>query len=166
MEQAPRATLRVAIAGVCVVVAYAVLAAVQIFVLNPLAAVPGVALNEIYAEMDAAGEGNGWIFAVVVLAGACVLAVALAVAVLRARMGPEGAAMMFLAFLVGGAPTYFMASFGPGMGLADTFGVSGGDHSGWGALFYGVSLLALVTLVALAIRRALLGRQPAAARGQ
>lgn len=39
----PRATAAVAIAGALAVIAYAVAAAVQILVLNPLAAVPGAA---------------------------------------------------------------------------------------------------------------------------
>lgn len=45
-----RRPLVVAVIGTVVVVAYALLAAVQILVLNPLAAVPGAELSRIYAS--------------------------------------------------------------------------------------------------------------------
>lgn len=41
------------------------------------------------------------------------------------------------------------------MSLADTYGISGGDHSPWGAVLYGVSLLSLMAVtVSLAVGRA------------
>lgn len=74
-------TRRIAALGTLAVVAYAALAAVQILVLNPLAAVPGRT----------------------------------------------------------------------GMALADSFGISGGDHAPWALPLYIASALALVALVTLAV---------------
>lgn len=153
MKNAPRATVVVVILGVAAVVLYAVFAAVQILVLNPLAAVPGASLESIYGEMAAAGETGFPTMTLLDLGAGCVLAVLVGVAVLRARLIPEGALMMFLAVLVGGAPAYFFASFGIGMSLADTFAISGGDHSPWSSVLYGVSLLSLVAVVVLAVAR-------------
>ncbi len=55
----------------------------------------------------------------------------------------------YLGLLVAGMPGYFVASFGPGMGLADTYGIRGGDFAVGGAALCAVSLLSLVALVAL-----------------
>jgi hypothetical protein len=49
----------VAIIGAGTLFAYALLAAVQILVWNPLAAVPGAGLAQIYSEVAAAGESMG-----------------------------------------------------------------------------------------------------------
>lgn len=75
----------------------------------------------------------------------------LAVLCLRGRTGPLFTAMMYLAMLFFGAPAYFVASFGPGMALADTFGVSGGDHALGARPLYAVSLLAFIGVVVLAV---------------
>ena len=53
----------------------------------------------------------------------------------------------FLVLLALGAPAYFWANFGPGMALADTFFVSGGDHSPWSAPLYVTSGLAVLARV-------------------
>ena len=63
------------------------------------------------------------------------------------RVHPFVPAMGFLSLLMLGAVGYFIASFSAGMGLADTFGISGGDYSRWSRLLYAVSLLAGVALV-------------------
>ena len=67
-----------------------------------------------------------------------------------------------LASLVAASPAYFMASVGPGMALADTYGVGGGDHSPWAWPIYVVSVLALAGLVAVVV---LLLRGPAGGLG-
>lgn len=45
-----------------------------------------------------------------------------------------------------------MASFGPGMALADTFLISGGNHSLWYLPLYAVSALAFVAVIIVTAR--------------
>jgi hypothetical protein len=154
----------VGLIGTAVVLAYAVFAAIQILVLNPLAAVPGLTLGEVRAELGAAGETIDVMGVLVTLAIGPLLAVAFALSGLSRAASPAGIAIGQLGVLVCGAPAYFTASFGPGMALADGFGISGGDHSSWSALLYVVSLIALVGIATIAIadarrRSAALSRQ-------
>jgi hypothetical protein len=53
--------------------------------------------------------------------------------------------------IVLGTPAYFFASFGPGMSLADTYPISGGDHSPWARPLYAASALALLALVGVVV---------------
>ncbi|NJI57865.1 hypothetical protein HCX50_00320 [Microbacterium oxydans] len=147
MTPLPRRTLWISIVGVLAVTAYAAVAAVQILVLNPLAAVPGRTLDEIRAEMDAAGEVLLWEPVAFILGIGVVLAVVVAIASIRGRAHPMVPVMSYLALLMLGAFGYFTASFGVGMSLADTFGISGGDYSPWARPLYAVSLFAGVALV-------------------
>ncbi len=140
------------IVGACGVTAYAVLAAVQILVLNPLAAVPGASLAQIHREMAAAGE-SPWTAGTLTVLG---IGVALALLVLvllwvRDDRSALAAALAYLGLLVCGAPAYFIASFGPGMALADTYGISGGDHAPYGLVLYAISALAVVAMAVVAI---------------
>ena len=138
----------VALIGTGAVVAYALLAAVQILVWNPQAAVPGVGLDQIYADVAATGESMAAGMVIAFLTVGPLLAIALLVGAWRR---PEGRASVvgvpFLVLLALGAPAYFWANFGPGMALADTFFVSGGDHSAWSAPLYVTSGLAVLALV-------------------
>lgn len=52
-----------------------------------------------------------------------------------------------------GAPAYFIASFGPGMSLADGLMISGADHSHWSLLLYAGSILALVGAIIVGFSR-------------
>ena len=144
----------VALIGTGAVVAYALLAAVQILVWNPQAAVPGVGLDQIYADVAATGESMAAGMVIAFLAVGPLLAIALLVGVWRR---PEGRASVvgvrFLVLLALGAPAYFWANFGPGMALADTFFVSGGDHSPWSAPLYVTSGLAVLALVVFLLAR-------------
>lgn len=56
MTRIQRRTLLISIVGVLAVLAYAVLAALQILVLNPLAAAPGLTMDEIRFAMAEAGR--------------------------------------------------------------------------------------------------------------
>lgn len=150
MTRMPRRTLWISIVGVLAVTVYAAWAALQILVLNPLAAVPGRTLDEIRAEMSAAGEVLLWEPVAFILGIGVVLAVVGAVVSIRGHAHPMVPAMSFLALLMLGAPGYFAASFGVGMSLADTFGISGGDYSPWARPLYAVSLLAGAALIAAA----------------
>ncbi|WP_101848157.1 hypothetical protein [Zhihengliuella sp. ISTPL4] len=163
MTPVPRPTLWISIAGVLAVTAYAALAAVQILVLNPLAAAPGgLSLDEVRAAMSNAGESLMPQAVLGILGAGVCLGIGTAVVCVVTRVHPIVPAMTFLAVLMGGAPAYFVASFGPGMGLADTFGISGADASPWALPLYAVSALAAVGVLigaALTSRR----RGPASA---
>ena len=151
----PAAIARV---GTLAVAAYAAMAALQILVLNPLAAAPGRSLAQIHADMDAAGESLGTPTVVVVAGVALAMAITLAV---NARREPPSSWRLYLAgylaILMLGVPAYWVASFGAGMSLADTYGITGGDHSPWALPLYAVSALAFIGLVTLAAA-ALTGR--------
>ncbi len=69
-------------------------------------------------------------------------------------MAPDSALAWQLAVLALGAPAYFWGAFGMGMDLADTFMITGGDHSAVPPVLYAVSGWALVALVGLHVPRA------------
>lgn len=165
MTPVPRPTLWISIAGVLAVTAYAALAAVQILVLNPLAAAPGgLSLYEVRAAMSNAGESLMPQTVLGILGAGVCLGTGTAVVCVVTRAHPIVPAMTFLAVLMGGAPAYFVASFGPGMGLADTFGISGADASPWALPLYAVSALAAVgVLIGAALTSRRRGPSPATA---
>lgn len=69
---------------------------------------------------------------------------------------PRAAMFTYLALLVFGTPAYFIASFGAGMGLADTYAIGGADSSPWAQPLYlvsAMSLLAAVTIGAIDLTR-------------
>lgn len=165
MTPVPRPTLWICVAGVLAVTAYAALAAVQILVLNPLAAAPGgLSLDEVRAAMSNAGESLMPQTVLGILGAGVCLGVGTAVVCLLTRAPAVVAGMTFLVLLMGGAPAYFVASFGPGMGLADTFGISGADASPWALPLYAVSALSAVgVLVGAAVTSRRRGPSPATA---
>lgn len=128
MRARSRPAAMLAIAGVLVVAAYSCLGALQILVLNPLAAMPGLTLGEIHAQLAAAGEALSpapvltFVVLGMILAGSVA-----AYAFMASSASPAGVTMFFLAILALGTPAYFAASFSAGMALADTFAISGGD---------------------------------------
>ena len=135
------------------------------FVLNPLAAAPGDrGLGRIYADLSAAGQlGVPFVLSAVILAaGLGVAAILWFLTWRREEVDPLAVLALGLASLVAASPAYFMASFGPGMALADTYGIGGGDHSPWAWPIYVVSMLALAGLVAVVV---LLLRGPAGGLG-
>jgi hypothetical protein len=138
----------VAIIGAGTSIAYALLAAVQILVWNPLAAVPGAGLAQIYSEVAAAGESMGAGSVIAFLAVGPLASLALMVGVWRRPdRQARNVAVLYLLLLALGAPATFWASFGPAVALADTYFVSGGDHSPWTVPLYLVSGLAVVALI-------------------
>ncbi|MGM7698278.1 hypothetical protein [Microbacterium sp. A84] len=155
MDPTRRSTGWVALIGTLAITAYAVLAALQIIVFTPLAAVPGHTLNEIRAEMAAAGEAPGDAGVLIILGIGVAIAVTVAVLVIRTHGRPVLAALLFLAVLTMGAPAFFIASFGPGMSLSDTFMVSGGVTLYGVAPFYIVSALAGMACIVLGISAAI-----------
>ncbi|MGR2752758.1 hypothetical protein [Agromyces arachidis] len=143
----------VALIGFAVIAAYAVLGALQIIVLNPMAAVPGRSLPEIHAAVADAGESLSpvapIVFAVVgMVLGGGVLAYAWAAPI---RTPPAVIAAVDLVILVLGAPAHFIAGFSSNLALADAFRISGTDHSGWSSLLLAASGAALVALAVLVV---------------
>ncbi|TQL84496.1 hypothetical protein [Microbacterium saperdae] len=142
-----RQTVWISIVGVVAVTLYAAFAAVQILVLNPLAAMPGLTLDEIRGRMSGAGEAVGQPMVLGILGAGVVFAIGVAVVAIVRGAHPIVTTMCFLAVLAGGAPAYFVAAFGPGMALADTFMIGGGDASHWSLVLYVISVLSLLVVL-------------------
>ncbi len=140
------------IVGLVVVAGYAAAGALQVLVWNPLAAVPGATLAEIHAvlaredESLAAPAVLAWAVTGVILA-----ALVLAGAVARRTWHMRNVVLLDLLLLVLAAPAHWFASFPAGMGLADAFAISGGDHAPWGKVLYLVSAVALAALAAVGV---------------
>ncbi|MDZ8172889.1 hypothetical protein [Microbacterium xanthum] len=152
-----RAARVVAASGFLAVILYAIFAALQIFVVNPRAAAPGASLDDIYATMARAGESFVAGFPLAILATGVALALLLLVLIRRNTGTPPWiAATGYLVMIAFGAPALFIASFVPSMSLADTYGISGGDHSGWSSALYLVSacsFIACAILTLVGVRR-------------
>ena len=143
----------ISLLGGAAVLAYAIFAALQIQVLNPLATVPGSTLQEIHAAVGQTADTMGWGLMIVILLIGPLLAVVVAIFTVRGRLSAGTALMIMLALLALGTPAYFMASFPAGMTLADTFGVGGADHAPWADILHAISLLAVVALALVGISR-------------
>ena len=141
-----------AVVGSVALTAYSVAGAFQTLVWNPLAAVPGASLNEIYAALDDAGETLGaprviaWSAVGVALAAVCLIGT-----ILERAPRPRHVVAGYLALLVLAAPSHWFVAFTGGMGIADAYATSGGDHAPWGGVLYAGSGLALLALLALAL---------------
>lgn len=116
----------VSMVGVATVGLYATWAAVQLLVFTPLAAMPGWSLAEIKRELSAHGESLGELSTLIILGVGPALALVVAAIAIRSNAHPAIPAMSFLSLLMLGAPGVFVASFSPGMALADTFMIGGG----------------------------------------
>lgn len=151
-QQQKRPALIAAFAAFLVVAAYSAWAVVQILVLNPLAAVPGATLERIYAEVEAAGQSmDVWLVVAFLAVGPLVMLALMALAALRPL--PQWLpSVVGLSLLTVGPLVYWWASIAPSIGLADTYLISGGDHSPWAWPLVAVSVLALVVLVAGGLR--------------
>lgn len=154
-----RSRVLVAAAGLTVVTVYAIIALVQILVWNPEAAVPDLTAAEVRREVGAANQGppNGFVVAVIAVGPALGLVFLLMFALTDTDVWSVVSA--YLALLLLGIAGYFVASFGPGMGLADTYGISGGDHAYGGAALGVVSLLAMLGLLAIFVGGVIRGRR-------
>lgn len=143
---------KIAFLGTVVVAVYAVIAVLQTLVWNPLAAAPGKTIEQIYADVAGASESMHVPF--VLAAAAVVVGLAGLAWWLTSRDGTsrDVTAAIDAGLLVMGALAYFWMSFGPGMSLADTYGISGGDHAPWASVLYLVSLMALAGLTVLTVR--------------
>ncbi len=144
----------VSILGLLAITAYALCAALQILVWNPLSAVPGATLNEIHEGLARRNESIS-LAAVVTWSsiGSVLGALVVLLTARRVISRMRTVAILQLLILVLGAPMYFFASFSPGMALADAFFISGGDYSPWGRLLYLVSGTALTGMLIVMIFR-------------
>ena len=139
--------------GSAALAVYSIAGACQTLVWNPQAAVPGATLGEIYTALDDAGESLGaprviaWSVVGVALAAVALIATILSKAP-RASYVIAG----YLALIVLAAPSHWFVAFTGGMGIADAFATSGGDHAPWGGLLYAASGLALFALIGMAVR--------------
>ncbi|OEI68014.1 hypothetical protein [Curtobacterium sp. ER1/6] len=141
----------VAVVGVVVVAVYAALLALNALVLDPLAAVPGRSLAQIYARVDAMGSSStGNVRGVLVVASIGVaLAVAAAVVGLAARLPATVIAVLHLGVLAAGALATFQSGFFLGMDVADSFMTDGAAHTIWAGVLHLTSLAALVAIPAV-----------------
>jgi hypothetical protein len=155
-----RQTIVVSIVGVLAVALYAGFAALQILVLNPLAAAPGRSLDQIRTDLSNVGESLGAEVVVFVLGIGVVIAVVVAVVAIAGAARPTLTALLFLAVLSVGAFGYFAASFTAGMGLADTYGISGADYSPWARPLYLVSAASLIAAIVLGVSMTRASRLP------
>ena len=147
------------------IVAVSVLSALQIFVLNPLAAAPGGrGLGQVYADLEEAGEGGfPFVFSALILAAGVGVGVTLWFLIRhRERADPLAVLALGLAALVAAVPSYWVASFGMGMALADTYMIGGADRSPWAGPVYALGALAVPALVTAVV---VLLRGPAAGLG-
>jgi hypothetical protein len=154
-------SLRIVVAtgGIVAVTAYAVVFVVQALVLDPLAAVPDTDLARIYEQlsakrMDVTGD---IVTAIVPALLGVVLAVTVGVLGLQRSMSPFVVALFMLGLLVFAVFPLFFAGFGLGGDVADAYGTSGGPHTPWPSVLYGVSgaaLLAIIALIPVGIVRA------------
>ncbi|GAA5038330.1 hypothetical protein ACFQRL_01490 [Microbacterium fluvii] len=146
------AAIVVAAVGTALTFAFAAWAVVQILWLNPLAAVPGRTYAEIESALAQASETLAPGVVVGVMALGPLFAVGLLIATtLFRRPDPWFTGLLYMGLLTFGAGAYFVASFGPGMALADAFGINGGDYSPWARPLYIASAASLVGLIVLTI---------------
>ena len=153
----------VAVLGGLAVVLYAAVAALQILVWNPLAAVPGASLVEISGHLDHTGEAfSPWSVLATLLVGP-VLALALVVIAALGRLSAVWCGAAVCAVIAAGALGYFGAAFIPGMSLADAYGISGGDHAPGGLVLCAVSAVAAAGAIVFAVVAARRGARGAGA---
>ncbi|RAX51291.1 hypothetical protein DQ353_00735 [Arthrobacter sp. AQ5-05] len=102
--------------------------------------------------MSGAGEYPGTPLVVAWALTGILLGAGVLLAALRRKVSAAGATTLSLLFIALGAPSLMVASFPSGIGLADTFGLSGGDHAPWGSVLYLASAAALLLLVLFRVR--------------
>ncbi|MBP2216556.1 hypothetical protein [Arthrobacter sp. CAN_C5] len=154
LDEQQRQIVPIIVIGILTTVAYALIGAFQILVWNPMAAVPGMSLQEIKSAMSSANEplveAPVYVWA---LAGPIIALAVGAFSIVRFPDLPWTITRLFLILIVLGTPTYFFASFNPGMSIADAFATSGGDHAPWSRILYAMSLLSLVVLLVTLTRK-------------
>lgn len=141
--------------GPVVVALYAAVMVLTIVVWDPAAAVPALTYPEIVAGLGDAGVNVTAAAIGLIVWGTVGVLLALVLSALgfTGHLGRGAVIRGQLAVIAAGAPAYFFGSFSLGMDVADTFAVSGGDHTPLGGVLYAVSGVALLALAAVSIRR-------------
>lgn len=148
-----RQRVPVALAGAAVVVAVAVIGAIDLLVWNPLAKVPALPLDAIYGEMvvrDGFDIGTNVLWVVGWAAfwiTAAIVVVAMACIGRLSTFTPRRVVVVMLVLIGAAIFCRFFAGFGFGMSIADTFDTNGGDGSFVSALLPYVGQLALAGAV-------------------
>lgn len=142
---------RTALVGTGAVTVVALVLGVDLFVLEPLAAVPGMTPEQIHARLAVTDWATGRALGLALLAVGVAVAVAGAVLTVRRRWPALNVAAGYLALLALSTPAAFVAGFSTGMTVADTFGVSGGSHTPTGAAMRGVATVCAVAAVVVAV---------------
>lgn len=127
----------------------------HVAVWNPLARVPGLTLDEIYAGLDAAQEATGlraWLIAWPALVGVAVVGFAVLAVAWRRATTRRLVALGFL-LIAGTTAVGYLPAFSMGMGLADTFMTTGGDAAATGPLLGILGQAALVAALLVAFLR-------------
>lgn len=128
----------------------------HITVWNPLAKMPGMTLDEIYAAMDAANQGTGAILIVAWAGFWSLAAIALPILCLVPRLDRllSTRRIVVIGLLVVGGTVFFQwfAGFSMGMSMADTFMTSGGDAAPTGAVLTILGQVALVAALLVGLR--------------
>jgi len=135
----------------------------HVYVWNPLARMPGMTLDEIYAGLAAAGELPSSVVPIswAVLCGGVALALPVCAALPHPRIRRfmtarrlAGVGIAGVAVVAGGA---WFVGFGMGMGMADAFATTGGDAAASGPVFTVIGIV-------FAIAALLVGLLPARIR--
>ncbi|CAN5515366.1 hypothetical protein BH10ACT7_BH10ACT7_07350 [soil metagenome] len=128
----------------------------HITVWNPLAKMPGMTLDEIYAAMDAANQGTGAHLIVAWAVFWSLAAITLPILCLVPRLDRllSSRRILVIGLLVVGGTVFFQwfAGFGMGMSMADTFMTSGGDAAPTGAVLTILGQVALVAALLVGLR--------------
>lgn len=148
LDEQQRRVVPIVLVGVLITAAYALIGALQILVWNPMAAVPGMGLQEIKTAMSSANEPlvEAPVYMWAITGPILALTVG-AFSITKCPDLPWTITRFFLIIVILGTPTYFFASFSPGMSIADAFATSGGDHAPLSRILYGMSLLSLIVLL-------------------
>lgn len=141
------AEVSTAVAGAVAVGAILAIGFLHILVWNPLAKLPGLTLDEIYAGLAAAGETPSagslvlWSASAVISVIVLLLFAILPLRVVRTARSLRRVAALALAAVSGTALSVTMAGFGMGMGIADAFATSGGDAAMSGPALVGLGVV-------------------------
>ncbi|WP_371031165.1 hypothetical protein [Pseudoclavibacter sp. JSM 162008] len=145
------AAIVVGCVGFLIVAGYAGLGMLQGLVLDPLAAVPDMILEEIYIHAARSNETiHVWVVVMLLGPGLLLGFGSLVLSLRRGATWVQSAAVAAGLLFLGGLP-FFWASLGVGMNVADAFGTSGGDHTGWDSVIYATSGCAALVLLLLAV---------------
>lgn len=141
-----------ALVGTLVVAGHVALGLVHVLVLDPLAAAPGRTLGEVRARLAEVGAATPP--TVVVLWGVVGLGIAVVLFVAAGRVSGvrvREVVVEYALVLVGGAPSFFVASAGHRAALVDGLHVDPADQAPTAAVLAAVSAVALVVVLVAAV---------------